>query len=276
MTDSTFRNIFLPALLASSTTFAVLTLPVASPQSDHIMEKWPTPIQQWLSFSHTYPEPGLTIRYIGFAILSSTAVGIGLSELLHAKQAKALRDRALLREACKSYPDDTLEVPLEKHIYPAEADSLSSADAETDGETATTAASPNANNQTQMQITELDWDVLRTPPMADFDAQGSRAEFAPRILAGSPDTCCIRTSDHQRLTAIAVDGEFYSFYRFGKDPDKLPFIQDKLRSVGKTTVATCEPDGYILWLHRPGAELVSPTWQSALHLGSGATSTVSF
>ena len=98
MNTSPFRTIILPALLISGAVFTALTLPVASTRASDMAGQWSGPMQRWLALSTSSQQRGLSIRYIGFAILSSTAVGIGTAEVLRSHQSNAQKRLSLLQQ----------------------------------------------------------------------------------------------------------------------------------------------------------------------------------
>ncbi len=276
MTDSPFRNIILPALLASSTTFAVLTLPVASPQAERVMEQWPTPLRQWVSPSLTQPQIGLSIRYIGVAIVLSTVMGIGVSEVLRTQQARTQRHEALLQQLLSRHRDPETDLPLAPpaDVAVGAVERPQRLDVEAGASPIGTAPLADVDYAWGAEAPGLDWQGLKAMAMPGTSQEAAR-EVSQQILPGSYSTCWVFTPDNQRQTAITVDGEFYSFYRFGESPDKLPLIQEQLRRAGKKTVATLEPDGYILWRHQPRAERVPPAWRPAVQFSAEPSSSSS-
>lgn len=97
MNNSPFRRIVLPALLASSAGFAALTWPMAADRASQISQRLPQPISYWVD-STLIPKQHkeFSIRYIGFAILSSVAIGIGTAKAMRTRQGLMQRHPGLL------------------------------------------------------------------------------------------------------------------------------------------------------------------------------------
>jgi hypothetical protein len=237
--------------------FAALTLPVASNQAHQVIDHWPTPVRQWVALSITNQQRGLSIRYIGFSILVSTALGIGTAEVLRSRQTYSRRQRELLRQVLSAHPNDP----------PTTADgmqSLASADtspthlpvAGSAREIDITVQPPPDKTETSADIPAIDWDALQSSPLpvaaADQSSQVAAVDLLPE---GNYPTCQIRTPDHQRLTAICIDGEFFSFYRLIKDLSQARGLLEKLTQTGQKLIVTPEHNGFVLWSYQPKAEL---------------------
>jgi len=261
MNISPFRNIILPSLLVSSAAFAALTLPVASTRASLITAKLPVPVQHWISPAISEQRKGLSIRYIGVAILTSTILGISTAEVLRSKQVGDNRRQTLLTQALIKSPNpdpaaDAAGLPLRS--APA-WDSALELDA------------PQDDTPTAQGFPYLDWESLQSPSPK---ATGGNASAGTKALlpAGTYRTCQIQTASHQRLTAICIDGEFFSFYRLSQNLDKTRAILERMARSGQNAVATPVEDGYALWRHQPGAELATNDWQLPLTLASRVTS----
>jgi hypothetical protein len=60
--------------------------------------------------------------------------------------------------------------------------------------------------------------------------------------------------DSQRLAAICVDGQYYSFFRLVKDRQKTLQISDRLAYHGNGVIITQTVKGDALWLYEPNAQ----------------------
>lgn len=90
-----------------------------------------------------------------------------------------------------------------------------------------------------------------------------------KLLAQRDDytTCHIFASeDGHRSPAIALDGNFYSFFRSLDDPEKVLSILRKLSAKGDATVMTPTRRGYAIWVHEPSAELMAPQGKAPRNL----------
>lgn len=90
-----------------------------------------------------------------------------------------------------------------------------------------------------------------------------------KLLAQRDDytTCHIFTpEDGHRLPAIALDGNFYSFFRSLNDPVKVISILRKLAAKGDATVMTPTRRGYAIWVCEPTAVLTSPQGKPSRNL----------
>jgi hypothetical protein len=68
--------------------------------------------------------------------------------------------------------------------------------------------------------------------------------------------CHVRVEDMpERLAAIAVDSEFYSFFKMVSDRDKALDIVARLFDAGDDALITENPKGYAIWLLEPTAVL---------------------
>ena len=81
-----------------------------------------------------------------------------------------------------------------------------------------------------------------------------------KLLAQRDDytTCHIYLPDEQqRLPAIALDGNFYSFFRSLQDATKTLSILRKLSAKGEQTVMTPNKRGYAIWVYESDAVLAT-------------------
>lgn len=86
-----------------------------------------------------------------------------------------------------------------------------------------------------------------------------------KLLAQRDDytTCHIfLPEDGHRSPAIALDGNFYSFFRSLDNPVKILSILQKLSAKGEPTVMTPTKRGYAIWVYEPSAILAAPSGQA--------------
>jgi hypothetical protein len=235
MDDSPFRRIVLPALLAAGAGFAALTWPLASGQGARWSQRLPQPFNNWVdSALVTHQHKEFSIRYIGFAILSSVTIGVGTAGVMRRRQSRVLRQQGLLDQALTAQADD---LPLALEIdLPADIGLASGSAAEP-----TTADGPS-----------LDWSSLmgETAAAALEPAPTLRAAVLSTPLE-SHEIYQVRSSSHYRCLAIKMGGEYYSFYRQRPSLDKTQTLVQQLLRQGQRAIATGDGSGYVIWVHQP-------------------------
>lgn len=251
MDDSPFRRIVLPALLASGVGFAGLTWPLASDHAARLSERLPDPLGRWAdSALITYQHKEFSIRYIGFAILSSVAIGIGTAEAMRSQQRRLQHRQGLLE---KVLTESDLDRPL------AEASSLDTRSAPEAGP-----SQPHGLGDAEAKAA-LDWaSLLRVPAVAEeLDLEPEPGPEAREMLAipidqqslyhldGGDQNCCL---------AVAVEGEYYSFYRSRPNLDRARSLVQYLQRRGRQAIATWDDSGYVVWVHRPSAARHATPW----------------
>ncbi|MBE9138541.1 hypothetical protein IQ254_15305 [Nodosilinea sp. LEGE 07088] len=233
MNDSPFRRIVLPALLASSAGFAVLTWPMASEQAFQMSERLPGPLGRWLdSALITHEHKEFSIRYIGFALLSSVAVGIGTAEVMRSRQGRLQRHQDLLN---KMLAETTPTPPLEE---PNLGSSAPGAVAMVDDGTVVGDA---------VASQPLDWSSLLSATPAAMTAEDS-LQVTP--INDHPLHHLVSTSQ-SRCLGLAVEGEYYRYYRNRPSLDKARSLVRHLTQQGKQSMATWDDAGYVVWVHEP-------------------------
>ncbi|HSM83631.1 MAG TPA: hypothetical protein VLS96_18230 [Nodosilinea sp.] len=195
----------------------------------------PAPLRQWTdSALVTRQHKEFSIRYIGFAILSSVAVGIGTAEIMRSQQVRSQRRQGLLDQALTETGD---ERPLTPTL---EVDPTVGVLAETkSGESAASA---------------LDWATLVQP----------RAEQEPPLTEGgllstpmgSHPIYHIHGADQSRSLALQMEGDYYRFYRQRPSLEKARQLVQRLQQQGQKAVVTSDDGGYVVWIHpaEPPAE----------------------
>ena len=100
--------------------------------------------------------------------------------------------------------------------------------------------------------------MLTSPPLTP-SSNGTGFPLQPvKLLIQREDyaTCHIRVPEEaQRLSAIALDGNFYSFFRALKDPAKALGLLLKLAARGNEVAMTLTSKGYVIWVHEPDGTL---------------------
>ncbi|MGG6237576.1 hypothetical protein ACQ4N7_02965 [Nodosilinea sp. AN01ver1] len=231
MDNSPFRRIVLPALLASSAGFAALTWPMASDQAVQLSERLPEPLSVWVdSALITHQHKEFSIRYIGFAILSSVAIGIGTAEAMRSRQGRSQRHQSLLNEVLETVSDRPLD--------PADIDYVVGLSAE---------AAPLA--EAERPTVALDWSSLLQGPAKPDPQASTSAEPRLRPTALEDHTLYhIQGANQQQCLALAVEGEYYRYYRNRPDVDKAQRLVQQLQQQGKKAIATLDDSGYVVWV----------------------------
>lgn len=233
MDNSPFRRIVLPALLASSAGFAALTWPMASDRAVQVSERLPQPLSRWVdSALITNQHKEFSIRYIGFAILSSVAIGIGTAEAMRTRQGRVQRRQGLLDQVLRADEDQTA---LGGDRLPANPlDTVDSTDLAV------------VSDKTVSIAAALDWaSLLHTT---------SENHAESDLLSSAMDEHAlyhIQGADQCRCLALAVEGEYYRYYRNRPDLDRARALVQQLQRQGKRALATWDDTGYVVWMHQP-------------------------
>ncbi|MBW4459461.1 MAG: hypothetical protein KME47_04360 [Nodosilinea sp. WJT8-NPBG4] len=252
MDNSPFRRIVLPALLASSAGFAALTWPMTSDRAVQVSEQLPQPLSYWVD-SALLPNQHkeFSIRYIGFAILSSVAIGVGTAKAMRVRQGRVQRHQGLLDQVLLA--DDQQEdfggdrLPTADHRQ-SHSTNLAAADHDA-ALTATTAKA----------ATTLDWaSLLPTTPDAPAKAELASSPIDEHVLYH------IQGADQCRSLALAIEGEYYRYYRNRPDLDKARRLVQQLHQQGKRAVATWDDNGYVVWVHQPERPQQAVPWLGRL------------
>ena len=232
MDNSPFRRIVLPALLASSAGFAALTWPMASDQAVQVSGRLPEPLSLWVdSALMTHQHKEFSIRYIGFAILSSVAIGIGTAEAMRSRQGRSQRRQSLLDEVLNAADDRPLVDPTDIDYAVAKPET----------------AAPLG--ETERPTVTLDWSSL-LQGTAKTSPQDSAPADAGLLSTTLEDHALyhIRGANQQQCLALAVEGEYYCFYRHRPDVDKAQRLVQQLQKQGQKAIATVDDSGYIVWV----------------------------
>lgn len=235
MDNSSFRRFVLPALLAASAGFAAIGQAKAANRARQAAEQLPQPLSRWVdSALIAAPPQKFAIRYSGFAVLSSAAIGIGAAEALRTCQGRGQRpqgwlDQVRLGEGSTGLGGDRL--------FANSLDPLDTIDA---------LDLAGVSDRTVSAAAALDWVSLLHPIPED------QAEL--NLLSTAIDEHAlyhIQGADRCRCLALAVEGEYYRYYRNRPDVDKARALVQHLQQRGKPAIATWDGNGYVVWVHQP-------------------------
>lgn len=244
MDNSPFRRIVLPALLASSAGFAALTWPMASDQAVQVSDRLPEPFSLWVDSAlipHQHKE--FSIRYIGFAILSSVAIGIGTAEAMRSRQGRSQRHQSLLDEVLEAGSDRPLDpASIDYAVTRTEADAAPLAEAE-------------------RPTVTLDWSSL-LQGSAKINPQDSAPADAGLLSTAIEDHTLyhIQGANQQQCLALAVEGEYYRYYRYRPNIDKARGLVQQLQQQGKKAIATVDDSGYVVWVRESEPPQQAAPW----------------
>lgn len=106
--------------------------------------------------------------------------------------------------------------------------------------------------------------MLTSTSLNPLPTNGDHLLQSVKLLAQRDDytTCHIHVpGDSHRLPAIALDGNFYSFFRSLEDPAKTLNLLLKLSAKGNQAVMTPTRRGYAIWAYESAGILASPNGQ---------------
>jgi hypothetical protein len=79
----------------------------------------------------------------------------------------------------------------------------------------------------------------------------------PFLSPGEYCTCHICIPDsNERMAAIAVNKQYYSFFKTVKERDKALSVLSKLQVKGNNALIAKNPKGYSIWVLEPTAYLI--------------------
>ncbi|MEB3181192.1 MAG: hypothetical protein VKL59_19480 [Nostocaceae cyanobacterium] len=266
-----FSSVIAPALFLSSVIFTTLTLPVALLRNE--------PLTIDLPFFRAEIQPVFegnnneqAIRYIGSVVVISTAVGLfkvdASRRLYLARQAQAEKD---LKEAeAENMPQQPLEeVESEMTVPPKGLEEELSTSANFDFEALVQAFETIPDSGLSLPTEAPESQNLELSPVADtVDLAAIELgdffpeyqildgdELAKKILDPSQYTQCRVKIPRfqQRLLAVAVNGEYYTFLRAEKTIDKVLETIAKLEQKANQIVITKTEKNYAIWLLEPEA-----------------------
>jgi hypothetical protein len=237
MNNRHVSSAILPAVIASSAVFSLLTLPFFfyRSQPDTVVDSLPFGQElQPIIASHNRD---LTIRYIGGALVTSVMLGIGTVELWRRQ-----KDRLATAE------------PQPFMLVPAVPQGLS-----------------NWESDMQPILTEVAFQpeflsaIAEQPPIDIPDRSASESwpeEVIEQIsgqiteLSEEYDTCRIRVKqERRRQFAIQVAGQYYSFFRLLATKEAALETARQLSCRAHRVVVTPVEQQYAVWVWQPAAEL---------------------
>lgn len=279
MTVSPFQKIIFPAVLASSAVFAALTLPLSSVSNLNTDAPLPDPIKQWFSPLLHHEQKKVSIRYVGFSIISSVAAGVGTAELMRLSQSHQRRRQQRQVELQQLFEHSTAEEPADVDLT---ADQPIDIGAESDrifGAMQT----PNwlsaiAHQALPVWSSEVDWEAQPSSSLLSAElssepwqrgastsalpvdspqapaAATEAAAKAPAILPSRQRTYRIQLpGSDQRVLAIQIDGEYYSFLRLRPTREQAIALLSGLEQRGQVGAVTPHGQGYAVWIKQTQA-----------------------
>jgi hypothetical protein len=291
MTASPFQKIIFPAILASSTVFAALTVPLAPVGGSPAAAPLPEPIKQWFSPLLQHEQKKISIRYIGFSIVSSVVAGVGTAEVIRLHQKRRQRSQDLLQLLTKSQalsPEaDTafdanfpVEITAESAApwgTPQPANWLDGLDQDPlPGWSSVSwdeTAQPShrslftANPSHPWHISEADAETTAAPDLqAEGEAFPAADSEVPSVqgmpgLAEGTTPCRIQLpGSDQRVLAMEVEGEYFSFFRLRATREQALAMVETLAKRGQTAIVTPHTKGHVVWVKQPQAKADKSTW----------------
>lgn len=108
----------------------------------------------------------------------------------------------------------------------------------------------------------LDWASLQQPaPDAPAKAEPRSSPIDDHALYH------IQGADQCRSLALAIEGEYYRYYRNRPDFNKAQTLVQHLHQQGKRALATWDDNGYVVWVHQPERPQQAVPWQGRLATG---------
>ncbi|NJL46878.1 MAG: hypothetical protein HC929_04425 [Leptolyngbyaceae cyanobacterium SM2_5_2] len=244
MTHSPFHRIILPALLASSAGFATLTWPLASSHAGQVSEKLPAPLSRWVeSALMMQQQKDLSIRYVGFATLSSLALGLGTAEIIRHRQNRADRQQQRLQHLLGAQRQ-VAEDPARLGWDNANSASLFTA------ESAPLALTEESAPASSPSSSALDWaSLLETSASAEgVEADTQAPQSVPSMPLKHHRLHHLQGANQERYLAIQVEGHHYSYYRRRPTLEKAQALANQLQQQGQLVITTEDEAGYTVWV----------------------------
>lgn len=286
MTSYSLSNILLPAVFVSSAIFSTLTVPFALIKSEPVAVELPPFFSGEIQPIFNGEHKDVAIPYIGFAIVASVGAGIATVEV--SRRWQAYRESMLIQEATASQEqatEDKEEINLPEYRPEASAINLSIKEDVLWGQELSNTDLPKDEQLLTVEAVEAVIDGIEldsshpTAPSTIFDDFNLVSAFqenhsesfvltnaSPRSatqdlslifaqILDSPSQyqiCRVKVPRlKQRLFAILVNGEFYSFFRTEKTKNKLLEVMTKLNYRLEKAVITKTEKGYVIWNFEP-------------------------
>jgi hypothetical protein len=287
MTSYSLSNILLPAVFVSSAIFSTLTVPFALIKSEPVAVELPPLFSGEIQPIFNGEHKDVAIPYIGFAIVASVGAGIATVEV--SRRWQAYRELMLIQKlspASEQSTEDKEALNLPEYRPEASAidlpikdevlwdQDLSTAKFVTEDQFITVEATEQFVDVTQFGIPHQtiapstvsekfnfssapqenhSESLVSTNAITKGTVQDLNFNFS-KILDTEQQyqTCRIKVPHlKQRLFAILVNGEYYSFFRSEKTKDKVLEIMAKLSHRMEKTVITKTEKGYVIWNLEP-------------------------
>lgn len=268
MKSSSFRSIVLPALIASSAAFSIFTLPLTSSKTAELAVNLPPVISRWTTPVLANQHKDSSIRHVGFAILSSVLIGVGTAELMRQRRLRLAQQQNLLDQALAVEGEEEATVSW---IEGASAESLMGATdmwqpPSDESQLQPWASAPISDTESFREIMELNWQEFSAssndPAKLSNSADSSETDSSEAPEPAYPSTYRIQVPGNQRLLAIQVDGDYYSFYRRRATAEQARSVINQLQRRGKKAIMTPDQKGYGVWMHQPEAVLDIASWSA--------------
>ncbi|MBD2258031.1 hypothetical protein [Pseudanabaena sp. FACHB-2040] len=286
MTASPFQKIVFPAILASSAVFASLTVPLASVGGSPAAAPLPGPIKQWFSPLLQHEQKKVSIRYIGFSIISSVVAGVGTAEIMRLNQNRQQRSYDLLQLLTKPEPESSESFFAAD--FPAEITPES--DEATWGTTQPlnwldglaqeplpgwpSARWDEPSKETHRSLFTASpshpWHISDTPQaeiqpdLADRSAVAQSDSFSQALSSdqAGEQPCRIQLpGSDQRVLAMEVEGEYYSFFRLRPTREQALAMVNTLAKRGESAIVTPHAKGHVVWVKQTQAKADKSTWE---------------
>jgi len=293
MTNYSLSNILLPAVVISSAVFSTLTVPIALIKSEPVAVEVPPFFSAEIQPIFNGEHKDIAIPYIGFAIVASVGTGIAVVEVTRRWQAyreavnssESLPDieQNLENNQVVESPDyrpevSALEIPLSEEGLFSPTLNVSHVEMEAQPFKASVAeqlvdATPILGSQLNLPVQTL----FISKVSGELNLSQALQENDLELLASSEisvgtkeleltlsnilESCkhyqtCRITVPHlkQRLFAILINNEYYSFFRVEKTKEKVLEIMVKLGHQVEKMAITQTAKGYVIWNLEPEAQ----------------------
>ncbi|HEY9903542.1 MAG TPA: TetR family transcriptional regulator [Candidatus Sericytochromatia bacterium] len=287
MTSYSLSNILLPAVFVSSAIFSTLTVPFALIKSEPVAVELPPLFSGEIQPIFNGEHKDVAIPYIGFAIVASVGAGIATVEV--SRRWQAYRESMLIQKlspASEQSTEDKEALNLPEYRPEASAidlpikdevlwdQDLSTANSVTEDQFITVEAIEQVVDVTQLGIPHQTIAPSTVSEKFNFSSAPQENHLESLVSTNAitkdavPDlnfdfskildseqqyqTCRIKVPHlKQRLFAILVNGEYYSFFRSEKTKNKVLEIMAKLSHRMEKTVITKTEKGYVIWNLEP-------------------------
>lgn len=292
MTNYSLSNILLPAVVISSAVFSTLTVPIALIKSEPVAVEVPPYFSAEIQPIFNGEHKDIAIPYIGFAIVASVGTGIAVVEVSRRWQAyreAAISEESLPNLEQNLENNETVELPeyrpeVSAIDFSMKEDgllnqTLNVSDVEMDAQPIRASATQLVVDGTPLLESQLNLPVQtlfistaseKLDLSSSFQENDSESIASSQVAFGTKeldltlskiiDNCkqyqtCRITVPHlkQRLFAILINNEYYSFFRVEKTQEKVLEIMVKLGDLGEKIAITQTEKGYVIWNLEPEA-----------------------